>query len=175
MRNMKPEQIQNWKGRLIDVRNFDEFMAGRLEQARCVPLDRLMSEAGKWGQAEQILLICTKGVRSAKAAKQLEQAGFTQIYSVEGGIDACKEAGLDILVEGKSIPVFRQVLMAAGIFLLIGLGLSQLNPWFMIIPWFVSVMLVIAGVTGFCPMMKILSIMPWNDQSSCSTNTCSKG
>jgi rhodanese-related sulfurtransferase len=172
---MKPEQIHNWTGKFIDVRDFDEFLSARLEQAQCVPQDRLLSEANKWSQSEQILLICTKGERSAESAKQLEQAGFTQIYMVEGGMDACKKARLDIIVERKSIPMLRQVLMAAGIVLLIGLGLSLLNPWFLIIPWFASVMLVMAGVTGFCPMMKFLKLMPWNAKPACSTDKCSKG
>ncbi|UCD30331.1 MAG: rhodanese-like domain-containing protein [Planctomycetota bacterium] len=171
MRNVAPEKIGEWTGKFIDVRNFDEFTSERLDKARCVPLDRVMTEASKWDTSEQILLICKSGMRSSKAGEQLEQAGFTQVYTVPGGLDACKNAGLNIIVERKTIPVYRQVMIGAGIVLLIGLGLSFINPWFILIDWFAAAMLFIAGVTGFCPMMKILSKMPWNAQAVCPPNT----
>jgi len=172
MQSIRPEQIAEFKGRFVDIRNYDEYLTEYLRQAACVPLDKMLTEAGNWHQTEPILLICGKGVRSAKAAEQLEQVGFKQVFTVDGGISACKKAGLEVISERKTIPIFRQVLIGAGILLLIGLALALLDPRLIIIPWFVAAMLVVAGITGFCPMMKILNKMPWNKQPSSSTNKC---
>jgi adenylyltransferase/sulfurtransferase len=36
--------------------------------------------------ADEIVIHCKSGVRSAKALRQLQKAGFGKLYNVEGGI-----------------------------------------------------------------------------------------
>ena len=161
----------------MDVRDFDEFAAERIEGPECVPMDRLLSAASRWNPAEDVLLLCRSGTRATQAARQLEQVGFGKVSVVEGGITACRAEGVAVVRPRKVIPLQRQVLMAAGVVLLTGLVLSLVNPWFIAVDWFAASMLVMAGVTGFCPMAKILGRMPWNAAASCAATgaTCRKG
>lgn len=174
MVNVKPKQVSEWSGRIVDVRNPDEFANERLNRAECVPLSKLMASAASWDRAEPLLVMCKSGMRSRQAVGQLEAAGFTQIHMVEGGIDACKREGLPVIVDRKTIPLFRQVMIAAGLMLLVGLALATwAHPAFIVIDWFVAAGLVVAGTTGLCPMASLLARLPWNRATSCAQGTCS--
>jgi rhodanese-related sulfurtransferase len=39
---------------------------------------------------------CGSGIRSAKAAAILKEKGYDQVYELDGGIKAWKEAGLPV-------------------------------------------------------------------------------
>ncbi|MCC5452948.1 rhodanese-like domain-containing protein [Rheinheimera sp. UJ51] len=45
---------------------------------------------------EPLYLICRSGARSALAAESLQNMGFTDVYSVAGGMVAWQEAGLPV-------------------------------------------------------------------------------
>jgi rhodanese-related sulfurtransferase len=61
------------------------------------------------------------------------------------------------------LPIMRQVQIAAGLLVLLGIALAVLvSPWFMALPAFVGAGLVLAGLTGFCGMANLLRHMPWN-------------
>ena len=62
-----------------------------------------------------------------------------------------------------------------GCLLLAGLVLARINPWFILIDWFVSLGLVLGGATGYCPMAMLLGKMPWNRVSCCGPAACSRG
>lgn len=76
---------------LIDVRELSEWERGHIEGAKHLPLSALQDnpqiyEPPEGGKA--VLLYCQKGMRSRKAAEILMQAGFTGIYSLQGGYSA---------------------------------------------------------------------------------------
>ena len=71
---------------LIDVREPNEWQIGRLPTARLVPLATLPSELSKLDSSREIVVYCKGGVRSAKAANQLRQAGFRRVWNLNGGI-----------------------------------------------------------------------------------------
>ena len=57
----------------------------------------------------------------------------------------------------------RQVQIAAGSLVLLGLGLcSWVAPAWILLSWFVGAGLVFAGISGFCGMARLLALMPWN-------------
>jgi hypothetical protein len=61
------------------------------------------------------------------------------------------------------LPIMRQVQIAAGSLVLLGVVLAVLvSPWFMALSAFVGAGLIVAGVTGFCGMANLLLHMPWN-------------
>ncbi len=61
------------------------------------------------------------------------------------------------------LPLMRQVQIAAGSLLLLGLILSNLvAPAWILLTWFVAAGLVFAAVSGFCGMAQLLALMPWN-------------
>jgi hypothetical protein len=120
------------------------------------------------------MLICHSGQRAKEAAEKLESVGFTRIAAVDGGTKACVSAGLPLVRGSRRLPIQRQVLIGAGIVLLSGLALSFVQTGFIAITWFAASMLVVAGLTGFCPMAKILAAAPWNRKAtpSCGSGSC---
>lgn len=176
MRTITAEQIKDFKGRIIDVRNPNEFGGERLARAECVPLPMLPNETRQWDRAEPLLLMCKSGMRSKQAYDDLAAAGFSNLTMLAGGIEACKKAGIDVICIRKTIPIMRQVMIAAGLLLLIGLSLGLLQPAFYLIDWFVACGLLFAGITGVCFMARLLEMMPWNrtpSPLSCSSTTSS--
>jgi rhodanese-related sulfurtransferase len=162
MKTTAADRISEWKGRIVDVRSLNEFAAERLPGAECVPLSTLPGAAQSWNRDEPLLVMCKSGMRSRQGYDQLVAAGFTDVTMLTGGIEACKRAGVDVIVVRKTIPIIRQVLIIAGLLLLGGLVLSAWNPGFLLVTWFVTAGLLLAGFTGYCPMAKLLELMPWN-------------
>jgi sulfur dioxygenase len=84
--------------RLIDVRAPSEFNGdlGHLSTAELVPLDQLAEAASTWDRNAPLVLVCRSSGRSDRAALVLEQAGFTRVASMVGGMLAWRR---DQLVE----------------------------------------------------------------------------
>ncbi len=82
------EKLATGKPVLIDVREPYEFAAGHIKQARNIPLGTLRDAASKLDPAAETLVICQSGHRSATAVRILRKAGFTDAYSVKGGMTA---------------------------------------------------------------------------------------
>ena len=177
MQRVLADQVADWSGRLIDVRTREEFEGERLARAECVPLDGLMHAAASWDMSEHLLVMCKSGMRSARAAKQLRRGGFTNVARLEGGIKACKKAGVEVIGGRRRLSIAAQVMVASGLLLLLGLLLSQIHPWFIGIDWLVAAGLVASGLTGACPMARFLGMMPWNQQGCDTTNStsCTQG
>ncbi|MCP4591967.1 MAG: rhodanese-like domain-containing protein [bacterium] len=154
------------KVRLIDVRDFDEFQTVHVCGADCVPLPQLLKQASSWTTDEELTLICHSGSRACEAAGQLGEFGFEHLAVVEGGTQACVQAGVSVVRGRRRIPLQRQVLLGAGLVMLSGLALSFVHGAFIVICWFAASMLVAAGLSGFCPMAKILALAPWNRASA---------
>ena len=175
MKRISADQLATCPGRLIDVRGLDEFASERLARAECVPPVRLPAAAAGWDKSERLILMCRSGARSAQAAETLERMGFNNITLLDGGIEACKKAGLAVIRERKVIPIFRQIMIVAGCLLLAGLVLVRVNPWFILIDWFVALGLVLGGMTGHCPMAMLLEKMPWNQVGCSGPVPCRQG
>ncbi|MCS6890614.1 MAG: rhodanese family protein [Rhodovarius sp.] len=150
---------------LIDVREPDEHARARIPGATNLPLSRLKEaelavEAGK-----PVLFHCQSGARTAAAAADLAaKAGGCQAFIVEGGLSAWKRAGLPVAEDRRQpLPLMQQVQIAAGSLALLGVVLGfLLTPAFFLLSGFVGAGLVMAGITGFCPMARALKAMPWN-------------
>ncbi|MEP0844237.1 MAG: DUF2892 domain-containing protein [Phycisphaerae bacterium] len=170
---LSPNQLSSWSHRVLDVRERDEFASARLAgPCECVPLATLASAASGWDRDRPLLLVCKSGMRARKAAEQLESLGFRQVHVLEGGLDACRKAGVP-LAGGGPIPIVRQVMITAGLLLLAGLGLALLHPTFLAIDVVIAAGLTFSGITGVCPMARLLERMPWNRALSSSGGSCS--
>lgn len=80
----------------VDVREDDEWKAGHAKGAIHLGkgiLERDV-EATIPNKEEEIILYCGGGFRSALAAESLQQMGYTNVISMDGGIRAWREAGL---------------------------------------------------------------------------------
>ena len=79
--------------KLIDVRETEEFGAGRLPGAISVPrgfLELKIEEKAK--RDEALILYCAGGVRSALAARSLAELGYTNVQSLAGGYNRWHDA-----------------------------------------------------------------------------------
>ena len=47
----------------------------------------------KLDKNEEYLVVCSGGVRSRKACSIMEEQGFNNLYSLQGGMDSIKECG----------------------------------------------------------------------------------
>ena len=74
---------------LLDVRTQEEYAAGHIEDAVLIPHTELSQRAPQdlSDQDALIILYCRSGNRSATAARQLADLGYTQVYDLGGIID----------------------------------------------------------------------------------------
>src|SRR4051812_49278230 len=156
---------------IIDVRTPAEFAGLHVRGAQLHPLDSLDLQAvaaARGGSADPIYVICQSGARAAKACEKLEAAEVVPVYSIEGGTSAWDRAGLPV-ERGVAhvISLERQVRIAAGVLVLIGLALAwTIHPYFIVLTAFVGVGLIFAGATDYCGMGMLLGKMPWNGRST---------
>ncbi len=80
---------------LIDVRESDEFAAGKLPGALSVPRGylELRIEDKVPDRAAPVVVYCAGGTRSALAAKTLQEMGYTNVASMAGGYNRWTDAG----------------------------------------------------------------------------------
>jgi rhodanese-related sulfurtransferase len=156
---------------LIDVRTPAEFQEVHVEFARNVPLSDLDPERivrDRNGSAsEPLYMICRSGGRGQQACEKFAKAGFANVVNVEGGTLACENADLPLSRGQKVMSLERQVRIAAGSLVLVGIVLGWLvHPYFIGLSAFVGAGLVFAGVTDTCGMGMLLARMPWNTRVS---------
>ena len=154
---------------VLDVRTPAEFSAIHVPQARNIPLDTLNPQAllaaGAIRNGQPVYLLCHSGGRASRAAEQFAGAGFTTAVVVEGGTAAWEKAGLPVTRGKAFIGIERQVRIAAGSLVLLGVLLSYFaHPYFIGLSAFVGAGLVFAGITDWCGMGLLLAKAPWNQQ-----------
>ncbi len=71
---------------VLDVREPHEWDIAHLDGAMMIPLGALPREAHRLDSANDIVVHCRSGARSAKATKFLLEAGFGKVRNLEGGI-----------------------------------------------------------------------------------------
>ena len=78
---------------VLDVREPHEYEVANLEAqgAKLIPLGELLNRLSELNQNDEVAVYCKTGGRSAKAVKTLQDAGFGNVYNVEGGITAWSE------------------------------------------------------------------------------------
>ncbi|MET0961821.1 MAG: rhodanese-like domain-containing protein [Noviherbaspirillum sp.] len=90
------QMLNQGKSVVLDVRSPEEFAAGHIRDARHIPLKDLksrISELDKF-KSKSVIVVCSSGNQSARAAGQLKSAGFGEVYSLEGGLAAWRAQGL---------------------------------------------------------------------------------
>lgn len=69
---------------IIDVREADEYTTGHIENAINIPVSNISSV--DYNKDTVIIVYCASGMRSANAAKSLIEAGYTNVYNLDGGL-----------------------------------------------------------------------------------------
>jgi adenylyltransferase/sulfurtransferase len=76
------------KIRLVDVREPHELAISHIDGAQNMPLGMLAAHLGELDSAQEIVLFCKSGTRSARALELLLSAGFRKVKNLQGGINA---------------------------------------------------------------------------------------
>lgn len=80
----------------LDVRDNTEFKSGHLLNARSMPVNKLterLHELEKYKEKD-VVVYCDNGMRSTRALAKLKKSGFTQLFSLAGGLSAWEKANL---------------------------------------------------------------------------------
>lgn len=96
----KQAQAMNKQGALLlDVREPDEYTAVHAPNAKLIPLGQLGSRLQEIApyKDKPIVVMCRSGRRSAKAVELLQEAGYTQVSNIKGGINAWEGDGLEVI------------------------------------------------------------------------------
>ena len=83
---------------VIDVRDQAEYSRGHIANARSFPakvLDERKAELEKLKSAP-VIVSCDTGQRAAPAAEKLRTFGLAEVYVLQGGINAWRDAGLPV-------------------------------------------------------------------------------
>lgn len=177
--NISPQALHDRRKKgesidLLDVRTPVEFREVHVEEAWNIPLDQLQPQkvqAARRHIGQPLFVICRTGRRSLQACEQLQATGI-EVVNVEGGTVACEAAGHPVTRGAKAMSLERQVRIAAGGLVLLGVILSfTVHPYAIGLSAFVGAGLMFAGITDTCGMGMILARMPWNKLSSTNSAT----
>lgn len=151
---------------LLDVRPPAEFEEAHIDGSVLMPLGDFNPEEVKrlaTGRSACVL-ICRSGSRSRQAAEKLKTIGLPSLHVLAGGVLAWDAAGLPLdRGASKVISLERQVRIAAGAIVVVGVVLAQIvHPLFMGLSAFVGCGLIFAGLTDRCGMGMLIAKAPWN-------------
>lgn len=157
-------RLQSDTAVLIDIREPAEYAREHIQGARLVPLSAIDSHDFDTQHGKAAVFTCRSGNRTAMNAARLLAKGFPEAYVLDGGLDGWKRAGLPVHFNADApLDLQRQVQIAAGGMAFVGALLAWLvSPWFVALSGFVGAGLLMAGLTGFCGMARLLAVMPWN-------------
>ena len=88
--NSRRDQVQ-----LLDVREDDEWSAGRIDGATHIPLSQLPARLGEVDRDRTVVTVCRSGGRAGKAAELLSGSGWTAEV-MKGGMNSWAQAGLPV-------------------------------------------------------------------------------
>jgi molybdopterin/thiamine biosynthesis adenylyltransferase/rhodanese-related sulfurtransferase len=71
---------------LVDVREPHEYQIAKIPGARLIPLGEISQRANELDTADDIVVHCRSGARSAKAIHQLQKMGFKRLRNLKGGV-----------------------------------------------------------------------------------------
>jgi molybdopterin/thiamine biosynthesis adenylyltransferase len=89
------KRIESGNILVLDVREPDEFEQGALPNVLHIPRGHLEAqiESRATDRDQEIVVYCAGGVRSAFAAKTLQELGYTNVLSMAGGFGKWKDEG----------------------------------------------------------------------------------
>ncbi|UOO81619.1 sulfurtransferase [Uruburuella testudinis] len=90
---LSPAALQQWlaEGRpltLLDVREDDEVAICALSGHVHIPMNLIPLRHNELPDDQPIVVYCHHGMRSLYSAMYLADAGFEEVYNLQGGIDA---------------------------------------------------------------------------------------
>jgi sulfur-carrier protein adenylyltransferase/sulfurtransferase len=69
------------------VREPHEWDIAHLEGATLIPVNEITERAHELNTADEMVVYCKAGTRSARAVQQLQMLGFRKLHNLRGGIN----------------------------------------------------------------------------------------
>ena len=95
MTQITPKLLQQWladSGRkppvLLDVREPWEYRTCRIEGSTLTPMNTIPARVRELDSNSETVVICHHGTRSFQVAVFLERNGFSNLYNLQGGVNA---------------------------------------------------------------------------------------
>ncbi len=88
---------------LLDVREDDEWAAGRAPGAVHLPMTELAGRLDEIPDGDPIYVICRSGNRSARVTAYLNAQGWESV-NVSGGMGSWASAGRPMVADGDGVP-----------------------------------------------------------------------
>jgi len=82
------ERVKQNHLKLLDVREPHELEISALPDAKNIPLGQLAARLSELDSAEEMVIFCKSGARSARGLELLVSAGFKKVKNLKGGINA---------------------------------------------------------------------------------------
>lgn len=93
---VEANQYRNAGAFMLDVRTPAEWLEAHIPGATLIPLDELGVRMNELPADEIIVIYCRSGNRSGQALDLLLKAGYSDIFSMEGGIQDWITAGYEV-------------------------------------------------------------------------------
>lgn len=78
---------------ILDVREADEVASCRIPKSVHIPLADVNRRLKELDTEKEIVVYCAAGIRSARASKILDSAGFKKVRNLKGGIRGWMTSG----------------------------------------------------------------------------------
>lgn len=167
---LDPQELRSWITEhedlvILDVRSAAEFETMHIRGSYNVPLPLLSEHTDELAArlGSRVVLVCQSGVRAEQARQRLGGAGIDTAYVLTGGVPGFGTAGGDVVRGRQRWDLERQVRLAAGSLVVLGLAGGQfVSPKLRLLAGAIGAGLTFSAATNTCAMGKALSAMPWN-------------
>ena len=85
-KELKAMMDKKEKFTLVDVREPHEYQIAKIPGARLIPLGEVATRANELDTADNIVVHCRSGARSATAIRTLQKMGFKRLRNLKGGV-----------------------------------------------------------------------------------------
>ena len=102
-KGLSPTEATIWinrrKAAVLDLRPLDVYKSGHLPGAKHIDAAGLAAgiEKLKLDRKNPVVLVCETGNLSRKSASAVQKLGFVEVASLDGGVQAWKEAALPLI------------------------------------------------------------------------------
>ena len=171
---LAPETLRSWVTEhqdlmIIDVRSAAEFESVHIRGSYNVPLPLLSEHTDELAArlGSRVVLVCQSGARAEQARQRLGSSGVNTAYVLTGGVPGFASAGGDVVKGKERWDLERQVRLAAGSLVVLGLaGGKFVSPRIRTLAGVIGAGLTFSAATNTCAMGRALSAMPWNKSAT---------
>ena len=102
-KGLSPTEATIWinrrKAYVLDLRPEEAFKVGRLPGAKSISATQMTAaiEKLKLDRKNPVVIVCETGAQSRKAVAEVQKLGFVEVGSLDGGVQAWKDAALPLV------------------------------------------------------------------------------